>query len=203
MLKMIDLYSGLGGASEAMCRSTDWMVRRIENNPELAHIENTCITDVKEIAQSNEHWWFYGMNSQDLHLLWASPPCLEFSQGYNAPGPKAKREGRHFEPSLELLESAIKIRDMWKPRYWAIENVIGSIKHFEPLLGEPTQIIGSFVIWTNLPQIIMPRDFKHSKEDNPEGHPSRLRANYRALVPYDLSNAVRISAEAPTLGDYQ
>ena len=143
------------------------------------------------------------MDSRNIHLLWASPPCVEFSQGYNAPGPKAKREGRAFEPDMELLEAAIMIREMWKPKFWVIENVVGAIKHFEPYLGEPTQILGSFVLWHNLPDIVLPRDFIHTKEDNLKGTPSHLRSNYRALIPYDLSNAVRISAESPTLEDYQ
>ena len=41
-MKMLDLFSGLGGASEAML-ANGWEVLRIENNPELALVPNTKI----------------------------------------------------------------------------------------------------------------------------------------------------------------
>ena len=35
---VLDLCSGLGGASEAFVKDPYWDVVRIENNPELAHV---------------------------------------------------------------------------------------------------------------------------------------------------------------------
>ena len=40
MLKMLDLFSGLGGASEAMVNDPKWEVLRIENNPLLSGVQN-------------------------------------------------------------------------------------------------------------------------------------------------------------------
>ena len=51
-LRMLDLFSGLGGASEAMLQSDDWEVIRVENNEELlGHVPRTFIFDVKELAE--------------------------------------------------------------------------------------------------------------------------------------------------------
>jgi site-specific DNA-cytosine methylase len=41
-MKMLDLFSGLGGASEAFVRA-GWEVMRIENNPLLSEVPNTEI----------------------------------------------------------------------------------------------------------------------------------------------------------------
>tara|TARA_Y100000296_G_C5144170_1_gene242751 strand:- start:638 stop:1228 length:591 start_codon:yes stop_codon:yes gene_type:complete len=195
---MVDLYSGLGGASEAMYRSGEWEVLRIESNWDLlGEVPKTWFFDVTRLLESGN----YLSVEKHMDLLWASPPCTEFSMGYNAPAPKAAREGREFFPDLSLVEAAIHLREIWQPKYWVIENVIGSIKHLEPLLGEPTQIIGPFVLWTNLPQIIMSSDFEHESKTKLSGS-NPMSANLRAKIPIELSEAVMAAATAPTLGDY-
>jgi len=52
MKHMLDLFSGLGGASEAMVRDDTWSVLRIENNPLLGGVPYTVIDDVKNIANN-------------------------------------------------------------------------------------------------------------------------------------------------------
>ena len=79
--------------------------------------------------------------------------------------------------------------------------MIGSIKHLEPLLGTPTQIIGPFVLWTNLPQIVMSREFEPEKKSDVSCAVD-MRANVRAKIPLELSEAVMASATTYTLGDF-
>ena len=45
---MLDLFSGLGGASEAFVQSDDWEVIRIESNPVLSGVPHTQTRDVLE-----------------------------------------------------------------------------------------------------------------------------------------------------------
>jgi len=45
---MVDLYAGLGGASEAMIR-TGWDVLRIDNNPLLVDVENMVLMNLKKL----------------------------------------------------------------------------------------------------------------------------------------------------------
>ena len=184
---MVDLYAGLGGASESMLQ-TGWDVLRIDNNPLLNNVENMVIRDIKTIKPKRT-------SKHKIDLVWASPPCLEFSTGYNAPRPTALRAGVEFEPDMSLLEEAIRMIDALEPRYYCIENVVGAIKDFEPYLGPPTQIIGSFVLWHNLPHIVMPNDFHHKKTDFDPGYQHPLRSNHRAKIPFEISEAVRTCIE--------
>ena len=38
MKTMVDMFSGLGGASEAFFQSKNWVVWRYDNNPLLSHV---------------------------------------------------------------------------------------------------------------------------------------------------------------------
>ena len=197
-LVMIDLYSGLGGASQAML-DAGWDVRRFDNNGRLRDVPRTWIGDILDIPADR---LFRFVHNRTPTLLWASPPCVEFSRAYGAPGPIAEREGREFNPDLTLFKKAIELRDSLQPKFWCFENVIGAIPHIRPLLGEPTQIIGPFVLWTNLPMIAMDADFEHRKQDHDTWSSNPLRANIKAKIPLELSKAVMKSALSPTLEDF-
>jgi hypothetical protein len=184
MKRMLDLCSGLGGASEAFVRSDEWEVIRIENNPILEHIPETIIGD---IFDTTDRWERSGCPHVDL--IWSSPPCLEFSLAYAAPGPIAFRAGEDYSPDLSLVIESKRIIDMIQPSTWVIENVMGSIRHLQPILGPPRMIIGSFVLWGNFPLLGL-MGFAHSKFDNDSHASDPLRANKRAKVPLQISTAL-------------
>ena len=144
MKHMLDLFSGLGGASEAMVRDDTWSVLRIENNPLLGGVPYTVIDDVKNIANN-----IFGSHNvkQKIDLIWASPPCREFSSGYSSPKSIWCREHgiESYQPNMELLEAALRIIEIVKPKYWVIENVVGSIRYFQEYLGEPRQIFQTYL----------------------------------------------------------
>ena len=189
---VIDLFAGLGGASEAF-RGGGYRVERFDNNPLLSDVPHMHSFDFSKEKL---------MLAYHPHLMIAAPPCTEFSQAYSAPGPTAIREGVPFEPNMEMLEAAIEHRDRLGPKYWIIENVIGSIPFFEPYLGPPTQIIGPFVLWHNCPHLVLPKHqhqaIKTHKADN-DRRWSPIRANHKAKWPISLSEALRRSVEQPTL----
>jgi len=192
-MKILDLYSGLGGASEAFVEAGHDVVR-IDNNPAMCHVPHT------RIADSSFAYNFIAQEKFDL--IWASPPCREFSNGFNAPKPTAAREGRDFTPDINDLTKAMNIIGWLEPKYWIIENVVGAIKDFEPYLGEPKQIIGSFVLWGHFPQLIVPRDWVHTKTSQDPGSNDPLRSNKRAKIPIEISTATMQAISTPTLGDY-
>lgn len=197
MRRMVDLYAGLGGASEDFLRQGDhrWEVLRIDNNELLQEVPNMMIADLTATDWAiNAHWY-------NCDLVWASPPCLDFSQGYNAPGPVAKRNGQDFEPDLEPLRAAVRWIKILKPKYWVIENVAGASKIFSKELGvnAPMQIIGPYFLWGNFPWIAMPRSWNRKEgktQDWNIGDP--LRANKRALVDLEVSKQLRRSIEEQT-----
>jgi hypothetical protein len=185
-LRVLDLFSGLGGASQAFVDAGD-EVLRIENNILLKDVPNTHMMDVVDLHAFLAE---YHVARRPYDLVWASPPCLEFSNAYNAPKPRALRAGEDFEPSTDLVKAAMDIIELLEPRWWVIENVRGACPHLNPILGEPRQVIGAFVLWGHYPNLILPRDFKHNKRDQDKRH-SPLRANHRAKIPLEVSQAMR------------
>jgi hypothetical protein len=208
-MKVLDLFSGLGGASEAMLNN-GWDVKRIEVNPELALIPNTEIMDVYDLGQMIDYWIDNGIIPNQPTLIWASPPCTDFSDGYSSPKSTAMRlekddftnSREKYNPvkAIDLVIETKRIIDLINPRYWIIENVRGSIKFLKPILGEPTLIIDSIVLWGRFPKWTMPNNFKHIKEDAWSTDP--MRANIRAKIPYEVSEACRQSIENTKTLDY-
>tara|TARA_Y100000004_G_scaffold46727_1_gene51304 strand:- start:676 stop:1284 length:609 start_codon:yes stop_codon:yes gene_type:complete len=201
-MKIIDLFSGLGGASEAFVQDYH-EVMRIDNNPILLGVHNTWmfdLTDDEEIdALIHMHYW------DNPELIWASPPCDDFSLGYNAPGPKAAREGVKFEPDMRPLRAALKIIKHKKPRYWVIENVRGASKIFSKEMGvnAPRQIIdGTYFLWGNFPYL---QDIAVNRTKKAElweiNNP--LRKNLRGKIPIEISEALlKAMKQQTTLEDW-
>tara|TARA_R110000737_G_scaffold68441_1_gene96516 strand:- start:109 stop:561 length:453 start_codon:yes stop_codon:yes gene_type:complete len=133
-----------------------------------------------------------------IDLIWASPPCREFSHGFNSPTSKMRRREKGFEnfiPSIQLVKDTIEVIEDLKPKYWVIENVVGAIKWLTPILGEPTQIIGSQVLWGNFPYLHMPSGFKENKSEKDVWSSDPLRANKKAVIPYEISMSLKITIE--------
>lgn len=196
---MLDLCAGLGGASEAFMDSPNWEVIRVDNNELLKDVPGMWIEDIVDIADGIQRGVTH-IPSYDL--VWFSPPCVDFSLAYDAPQSKAYRDGEDYEPDMLLLDAGLvildRIREVNPNVVWVVENVRGAIKHFRPRLGEPRQIIGSLILWGNFPLLPIPRGFSHSKYDNDTWSTDPLRANKRAMIPYDVSRALCDALSAQT-----
>jgi len=193
-MKILDLFSGLGGASEAFALDEAWGILRIENNPLLGYVNHTRLMDIFEfrdwlLEQKNRYGPF------DVDIVWASPPCLEFSLAYSAPRSIAEREGRGetYQPYMGFLDVAKEIIEIIEPKYWIIENVRGSIKYFTPQLGEPSQIHGAYVLWGNYPKFD-PGQFATKAEKDKRWSP--IRSNHKAKVPIEISQALKHAVES-------
>ena len=189
MRKMIDLFSGFGGASEAFVQA-GWQIMRCENNPDLLNVKDTWNWDLSNDEEIDTliHMPYW----DNCDLIWASPPCLEFSNAYHAPKPRALRSGIEFKPDLTLLHNALKIIKEKKPKYWVIENVAGASKIFSKEMGvnAPRQIVGPYFLWGNFPFISMPRDWEHKGKNNISGGNVPLRSNKKAIVDFEVSRAL-------------
>jgi len=189
-MRVLSLCAGLGGLCEAFVRSGD-EVLRVDNNPLLSEVECMSIQDIKEMAERLHVYHAQGQPIREYDVLLAGIPCHEFSLAFSAPQAIASRAGQfdEYEPSMELLECVLDIIRITKPRYWLIENVMGSIRHFAKYGLEPRLIVGSHVLYGNFPlfsnNIEMP-----TKADRDKG-PNPLRSNIRAKVPIALSIELR------------
>jgi len=183
---MVDLFSGLGGASEAFLQA-GWKVYRFDNNRAFSdtdseyYVPQSYYCDVK---------WMKLDNLGPIEFVWASPPCYEFSNAHSAPRAIASREQRldEYKPDMTLLENTIKQIEELKPKYWCIENVVGAIRYFEPYLGKPNITVGPYVLWGNFPPGIfeMPKGYSKSIAGDANRW-SPIRSNHRAKVPLWLS----------------
>ncbi len=201
-MKMLDLFSGLGGASEAML-ANGWDVKRIEVNKLLQGVPNTEMKDINDLAREIEEAMAQGYKPDQIKLVWASPPCTDFSLGYASKRSKAIRAGEEYHPgtAIELVKTAKHIIDMIQPQYWCIENVRGSIKYLKPILGEPAMIAGPYVLWGRFPAFdVDMTGYSKMKGDTWSTDP--LRANRRALVPYNISDGLRKAIENQKTLDY-
>ena len=188
-LKVIDLFSGLGGFSEAFVQDPEWDVLRIENNPLLSDVPHTLIWSALTLSPSE---------FMECDLLLASPPCTEFSQAYDAPAPRAKRAGIDFQPNMDLVKCALRWNEVIKPRYFLMENVNGSQKHFIPAGARLIQKTGPFVFYGNFPKFSMPPRWEHLKKENDTWSSDPLRANKKGKLPLELSSRIKETFERTT-----
>lgn len=191
MKVFIDLFSGLGGAARAFDEDPTWHTIKIDHNPELVPLNRGLklmdLADVPTVihaltlmltAIANEH-------PIEKVVLWMSPPCNEFSY--------ANRH-RPEHPDLTLLMACIAYIKHFEYTvdYWVLENVQGAKPIFNDEIGRtPTQEIGPVVLWGHFPLIpIRTRDkWEHRKLDAKGSR--TLRPNYRALIPYPISEGLR------------
>jgi hypothetical protein len=130
---MLDLFAGTGGASRAF-REAGWEVVTVDNDP--AH-QADVVADLRA-------WSWTGRRPT---LVWASPPCQEFSR-MSMPWTRAKNPPA---PSRELVETALRIVRETRPHYWVVENVRGAIPYLRPLLGRPRLSCGPLFLWGYFP----------------------------------------------------
>lgn len=171
---MIDLCSGLCGASKAM-KQRGWKVVTIDIDKKF---KPDIVADVRDIDNIIEKIEFVP------DLLWASPPCEEFTREF-LPWAKTGQE-----PDLSILKACIEIKNALKPKSWIFENVKGAVKWFKPFLGKPQFINNPYYLWGEFP---LRSNFKIRRK-NKESYSSKQKSQ-RAKIPYRLSLAIAVSIE--------
>jgi len=187
-MKVLDLFSGLGGFSEAFLQAGDEVVR-VENNPLLSEVPNTSIECVRQVRDRLLEYKQKGHAIRNIDVVLASPPCYEFSLAYSAPRVQASRNGEEWNPSMELVEIALEIIEIVQPRWWVIENVVGSARYFKKLGLIPRQVNRPYLLYGNFPTFRPSKLPKKKDHDSWHGHP--LRSNIRAKIPLELSKSLR------------
>lgn len=200
---MIDLFAGLGGASQAFVDDPNWFVIRIDNNPILLeHTEGLILSDIADVDRTmaiihrrildhrNNVHVTGDPNEMTLEklVIWASPPCVQYSLA------NMNRDPNNFDHTL--LQAALTIIDQMNPNAWIIENVKGAIESFNEIIGLPwCQSIGPIFLWGQFP-ILSFKDASSRTHYKMLDKGSRaLRPNLRALIPYSVSEAYKLSIE--------
>lgn len=131
-LVWLDLCSGLGGASQPAV-DRGWKVIRVDIDPRF---KPDIVADVRALPLKPFH----------VDVLWASPPCQEFSKwgGLRCFYPNPQ------EPSLEIAQSIKNIIGDLRPQFWCVENVWGSRPWLTKLFGPVRALPPGHALWSNL-----------------------------------------------------
>ena len=172
---MLDLFAGLKGASRAMAER-GWEVVTLEIDGSFK----------PTICQDITGWSWNGPRPD---LVWASPPCQEFSKA-SLPRSWACNRNHPPVPDVRLMLEAKRVIEECNPRYWVIENVRGARPFFDPWLGQPRKVVGSRYLWGEFPLFDTPKAY--GKWRLP---PSEDRAAKRSEIPKGISLALCMAIE--------
>jgi hypothetical protein len=120
---ILDLFSGLGGASKPF-RDRGWQVVTVELDPKFSP---DIVADVSTFSWRGER----------PTLIWASPPCTEFARE-SMPW---SRTGK--APDLSLVQAVYRVVGESKPVWWVVENVRGA----QRWIGRAVMNIGPVYLW--------------------------------------------------------
>lgn len=199
--RVLDLFSGLGGFSQAFEDSDRWAVTTVD-------IEDRFDPDVCADV--------FGLRPSDFgdgfSVVLASPPCTEFSSAQNL-------NGEH-EPDGDAIALAFHAAGLCrglKPAFWFLENPRGRLRSY---LGPPEEMVTYCQygerrmkptdLWGEHPRHFTGRRCAYG-DDCHINHRSgsnaqRDKLGYdtaakRSKVPYELSDAIRKACEAALDGE--
>jgi hypothetical protein len=194
-MRVVDLFSGLGGFSQAFV-DRGHEVTRVDNNSQFKDIDNTVIMDVGTLTPDI-------MGCPDIILT--GFPCQHFSiAAVSHHWPKGEPTKKTIE-MINLLKRTLWLIRETNPKYDILENPRGMMRN---VLGKPAKSIflGAWNkknkkatdLWGKLPPVdwLLPHKWIEAKRGAKTGvqDPS-LSAAERSLIPYEFSLAVCLAAE--------
>ena len=114
-MKVLDLYSGLGGWSAAF-KDRDHEVVTLDNNYKFNPTYTRDITQLTDLSQ---------FGSFDIIL--ASPPCQAFSIASVYLHWKGGVPDKAAQRSIALVKRTLMLIEMAQPKFWVMENPRGML----------------------------------------------------------------------------
>lgn len=223
-MKVLDLFSGLGGFSEGFARRGHQVVR-VDNDKRFADVPHTTICDAREFVKKKLDF------VPDVVVM--SPPCQCFSIAQGRKIHERWRGGMPISNCDEVLDAvhlavwAYKYGARSGARFWVLENPRGMMRC---ILGLPpiTTYWGAWGapyckptdLWGRLPPVEWPtrpvagvhyppsprgskntlqtggiKFFKKPRNNGLDFYNGKNRAALRALIPYKFSEALCIACE--------
>lgn len=199
ILKVLDLFSGLGGWSKSF-KDRGHEIMTVDNDSKF--IPDIC-KDIMSLGAGS-----FGIPGK-FDVILASPPCNCFSvmtiSRYWTPDGRPKEKAKE---AISLVAHTIKMILELNPRYWYLENPTGMLRN---VLGKP-QAHTFFASWGV--KTLKPTDIWGKHAVMSWGTTNRNLLNYeraprsatkgiqaldtpaeRAKIPYELSRAVCLAIE--------
>ena len=129
---LLDLFSGLGGFSQAFAEADKWDVVTVEIDPEFSPDVCADIWDLtpSDLAEIIGPW--------DTLVVLASPPCTQFTLAGNHDSWDHQRQAPRSpeaRDAIGLVYHTLGLIRGLDPRYWFLENPRGRLRW---VLGQPT-----------------------------------------------------------------
>tara|TARA_R100000664_G_C2691370_1_gene95346 strand:- start:33 stop:623 length:591 start_codon:yes stop_codon:yes gene_type:complete len=178
---IIDLFSGSGSAT-GIWQTKGFHVERYDiiapKKPITWAIDLSNKEQCNVIIRTTMKTLIKGYNETKPLLIWASPPCTEYSleNRYFAKNPQ--------EINTTLWRNTKYIIDSLEPKYWVIENVKGAHR----IWGQPTQKFGAYWLWGNFPKFNIPGKVPNKNVHNYKNKKERARKS--AKIPFEISNGL-------------
>jgi len=124
-------------------------------------------------------WNGNGITTADVIV--ASPPCDEFSR-FQMPWTRRKNP---LAPSMELVNAAYRLREVFRPRVFILENVRAA----QQWLGPAILHRGPYYLWGDI--LLAPAVVAKAKESY-----SGSQKAERAMIPFDLAYGIALSCKS-------
>lgn len=148
MIKILNLYSGLGGNRKLWINCE---VTSVESHDKIADVYERLYPSDK-LIRGDAHEYLLN-HYEEFDFIWSSPPCQTHSKMAKATRHKLRRY-----PDLKLYEEILFLQHFFKGK-WVVENVD---PFYEPLI-EPTTKVGRHLFWSSTSfeasDIPRPKDF--------------------------------------------
>jgi hypothetical protein len=200
VMRVLDLFSGLGGGSAAF-KDAGHDVVTLDLDPRFG-----CTVTADVLGCDSESLAGYG----PFDFIWASPPCEAFSVasiGHHWGGGVRAYEAKteHARVSQEIVAHTIRLIAALGPRAWVMENPRGVLRKLPCVAGLPRATVTYCQygdsrmkptdLWGRFPDGWLPRPMCHNGDPCHERAPRGAKtgtqgirgAAERAVVPYALS----------------
>jgi len=138
-MKILNLYSCLGGNRYKWDEVTDIEVTAVELDPELARLYKERFPNDKVIV-ADAHQYLLD-HYKEFDFIWSSPPCPTHSRArYWSIGANGKNP---IYPDMKLYQEILLLEYHFKGKY-VVENVI---PYYEPMLSPKKR--GRHLYWIN------------------------------------------------------
>jgi len=150
-LRLLDCFCGMGGVSDGFAAENFSVtgIDIIDAPKKLGYSYDFIQADVRKLD---------GKDFQGYDVIWASPPCRDFTKigivvGHRWKVPQNPKNG------LELVKIACAFIDGAKPKFWVMENV-SRLQKFYDVPARFTGNLGKQMyrsFWGNFPVFLMPQ----------------------------------------------